>query len=244
MWDFCSSARSWICTPCIGRQVLTSGPPGKSSNLFNLGICLLRSYSLRPRVPPGPNIWSRNSTKQKFVFTYWDIGEILTYTWVHTCGLSYFSHIQLFETPQTIAHQPPLSMGFSRQEHWSGLLHPSPGNLPDPEIKPSSLTSPALAGGCFLSLSHQGSPSCWLSILNITVVSWFLYVVSSFPRCLFSLSSSNYWNLPSSSVFRLPYGFFPSFLLALSWVCRGCCDGGGVAFTLCYSLVYFFKFIS
>ena len=79
MWDFCSSARSWICTPCIGRQVLTSGPPGKSSNLFNLGICLLRSCSLRPRVPPGPNIWSRNSTKQKFLFyilRYWENSDL------------------------------------------------------------------------------------------------------------------------------------------------------------------------
>ena len=42
----------------------------------------------------------------------------------------------LFATPWTEAHQPPLSMGFSRQEYCSGLPFPSPGNLPNPEIKP------------------------------------------------------------------------------------------------------------
>ena len=49
-------------------------------------------------------------------------------------------------TPWTVARQAPLSMGFSRQEYWSGLPFPSPGDLPDPGIKP---TSPALAGGFF-----------------------------------------------------------------------------------------------
>ena len=40
--------------------------------------------------------------------------------------LSHFSHVQLCETPETAAHQAPLSLGFSRQEHWSGLPFPSP----------------------------------------------------------------------------------------------------------------------
>ena len=51
-------------------------------------------------------------------------------------------------TPGTIAHQAPLSMGFPRQEYWSGLLFPPPGDLLDPGIKPMS---PALAGGFFTS---------------------------------------------------------------------------------------------
>ena len=50
--------------------------------------------------------------------------------WWHTL-LSHFSHVQLFVTLWTIACQAPLSMGFSRQEHWSGLLFPPPGHLPD-----------------------------------------------------------------------------------------------------------------
>ena len=47
----------------------------------------------------------------------------------------------------TVAHQSPLSIGFSRQEYWSGLPCPSPGDLPDPGMEPLSLMSPALAGG-------------------------------------------------------------------------------------------------
>ena len=49
----------------------------------------------------------------------------------------------------TVAHQIPLSVGFSRQEDWSGLPFPSPGDLPNPGFEPESLTSPALAGRFF-----------------------------------------------------------------------------------------------
>ena len=54
--------------------------------------------------------------------------------------LSCFSRVQLFATPWTVAHQAPLPMGFSRQEHWSGLPFPSPGDLPDPGIEHASLS--------------------------------------------------------------------------------------------------------
>ena len=63
----------------------------------------------------------------------------------HIC----FSHVRIFETLWTAACQAPLSMGFSRQEYWSGLPCPSPGHLPDPGIEPVSLMSPSLAGGLF-----------------------------------------------------------------------------------------------
>ena len=56
----------------------------------------------------------------------------------------------LFATPWTVASQAPLFMGFSRQEHWSVLPFSSPGNLPDPRIKPASLLSPALADEFFI----------------------------------------------------------------------------------------------
>ena len=56
------------------------------------------------------------------------------------------SLVQLFMTPRTVARQPPLSMGFPRQEYWNGLPYPFPGDLPDPGIKPPS---PALAGIVF-----------------------------------------------------------------------------------------------
>ena len=48
------------------------------------------------------------------------------------------SHVHLFVTPWTVGCQTPPSMGFSRQEYWSRLLFPSPGDLPDPGIKPGS----------------------------------------------------------------------------------------------------------
>ena len=60
-----------------------------------------------------------------------------------------FSCVQLFVTPWTVAHQAPLSMGFSRQEYWSGLPCPSPGDLSDPGIKPAFLMSPALTDAFF-----------------------------------------------------------------------------------------------
>ena len=68
------------------------------------------------------------------------------------CCVSCFSRVWLFVTPWTVAHQAPLSMGFSRQEYWSGLPCPPPGELPNPGIELLSLMSPALAGG-FLTTS-------------------------------------------------------------------------------------------
>ena len=65
--------------------------------------------------------------------------------WVSVC-VQLLSRVWLFATPWTVDHQAPLSMGFPRQEYWSGLPFPSPGDLPDPGFKP---TSPALAGGFF-----------------------------------------------------------------------------------------------
>ena len=60
------------------------------------------------------------------------------------------SRVWLFETPWTVAHQAPPSMGFSRQEYWSGLPFPSPGDLPNPGIKPRDQTHVSrIAGRCF-----------------------------------------------------------------------------------------------
>ena len=70
---------------------------------------------------------------------------------MRACVLSRFSRVQLLETPRTVARQAPLSMRFYRQEYQSGLPFASPGDLPTPGIKPSSLVSPALAGRFFTS---------------------------------------------------------------------------------------------
>ena len=68
--------------------------------------------------------------------------------WV--CMLSCFSGVRLFATAWTVACQALLSIGFSRQEYWSGLPCPPPGGLPYPGVEFASLMSSALAGGFFI----------------------------------------------------------------------------------------------
>ena len=102
------------------------------------------------------------------VITYWverggGVGSCLLHIiisvvnnwYIHSSlGFSYllwkwkWSHVRLFETLWTIAYQAPLSMGFSRQRHWSGLPFPSPGDLPNSGIEPGS---PALQADALLS---------------------------------------------------------------------------------------------
>ena len=77
---------------------------------------------------------------------------------VRACMLSRFGRVRLFVTPGTVAHQAPLSVGFSRQEYWSGLPCPPPGDLPDPGTEPMSSLAPALQVDSLL-LSHWESPT-------------------------------------------------------------------------------------
>ena len=78
------------------------------------------------------------------------------------------SHIRLFATPWTIAHQPPLSMGFSRQEYWSGLPFPSPGDLPNPGTEPGS---PALQADALPSEPYKEQHANDQQKFNIVVTS-------------------------------------------------------------------------
>ena len=81
---------------------------------------------------------------------FWEISVCVC---VCVCVKS-LSHVRLFTTPWTVAHQAPLSMGFSRQGYWSGLSCASPGDLPNPGIKPGS---PALQADA-LSSEPPGKP--------------------------------------------------------------------------------------
>ena len=89
----------------------------------------------------------------------------------------YQASLEIFATPWTVARQAPLSMGFPRPEYWSGSSCPPPGYLPNPGIKPTSLTSPALAGRLFTTdppgmpteVQAQGSLS-WLHRHGVQVV--------------------------------------------------------------------------
>ena len=84
-----------------------------------------------------------------------------------------------------LAHQAPLSVGFSRHEYWSGLPFPSPGHLPHPGIEPGSLTCPALAGGFFTTsatweaLVHSDQRQKWRCFAMGNEVN----SDTSFPRC-------------------------------------------------------------
>ena len=87
---------------------------------------------------------------------------------MHACMLSHFIHGRLFATPGTVAHQAPLSMEFSRQEYWSGLRFPPPGDLPNPGIEPRSPASQVGSSA----LSHLGSPIPLMSLLQIVHREW------------------------------------------------------------------------
>ena len=73
---------------------------------------------------------------------------------IFTRVLCHFSSVQFFATPWTVAHQASLSIEFSRQEYWTGLSCPPPGDLSDSGIKPLNLVSPELAGGFFITGLH------------------------------------------------------------------------------------------
>ena len=77
-------------------------------------------------------------------------GRILNFSFlIWACVLNHLSHVQLFVTPWTVACQAPLSMGFSRQEYWSGWPCPLPGDFPSPGVESMSLMYPALVSRFF-----------------------------------------------------------------------------------------------
>ena len=83
------------------------------------------------------------------------------------------SHVQLFVTSLTVAHQAPLSMGFSKQEYFSGLPFPPPGDLPDPGTEPTSPESPALAGEFFTTEQPGKSVRSGNGAKSITFLNFF-----------------------------------------------------------------------
>ena len=105
-----------------------------------------------------------------FAFLLYDATPTLTYC---ACVLSRFSHIRLHATLWTVAGHVHLFKRFSRQEYWSELPCPPPGDLPNPEIKPRSLMSPALAGGFFTTSATWEAPTNSLLLLLLLLLSSF-----------------------------------------------------------------------
>ena len=94
---------------------------------------------------------------------------------MHAGMLGGFSCVWLSVTPWTVAHQAPLSVGFSRREYWSGLPRPSSGHLPPPGIEPASLMSPALAGGFFTARATWDAPPTGEEDLYIHTIYYSVY---------------------------------------------------------------------
>ena len=93
---------------------------------------------------------------------FWQVPESFAHcssSSLNWCVCCRFSCIQLFAIPWTVTCQILLSMRFSRQEYWSGLPCPPPGDHPNPQIEPASLKPPALTGGFFTT-----STTCWNSL--------------------------------------------------------------------------------
>ena len=91
-----------------------------------------------------------------------------TYELWHLSEVKSLSCVQLFATPWTVAHQAPPSMGFSRQEYWSGLPFPSPGDLPDPGIE---LKSPSLQADALTS-EPPGKPEGLIEMHRKNFINW------------------------------------------------------------------------
>ena len=123
--------------------------------------------------------------------------------------LSHFCCVRFLATPWTIALQAPLPMGFSRQAYWSGLPCPAPGNLPNPGIKPTSLKSPALAGGIFTTSAPWES---WIyvycSIIFATLQFFFNLFILSCKNT--DLSEVRNWN-----IFQVSGSHFPQTLACI-----------------------------
>ena len=97
-----------------------------------------------------------------------------------TCVFSLFSHVQISAILWTIAHQAPLSMGFSRQEYWGGLPFPPPGDLPDSGSNPGFPHCRHI----LYHLSHQWSP--YNDIANIKAYIIYLNIRSPLEPCALS----------------------------------------------------------
>ena len=102
-----------------GLPVYHHLPELTQTHVHRVGDAIQPSHPLSSPFPPAPNPSQHQSL-------------------LHMLKVKSLSRVRLFAIPWTIAHQDPLSMGFSRQEYWRGLPFPSPGDLPNPGIKPRS----------------------------------------------------------------------------------------------------------
>ena len=131
--------------------------------------------------------------------------------YVCACMLNCFTRVWLFATLWTVAHQAPLSLGFPRQEYWSRLPCPPARDLPNPGIKPLSLTSPALAGRFFTTGATWEAQSMytmrkWSEVKSLSFV-WLFATpwTAAYQAPSMGFSRQEYWSgLPFPSPGDLP----------------------------------------
>ena len=123
---------------------------------------------------------------QYFVLEGSNVNDIVSLTFhlfYFACMLSHFSHVQLCVTLWTVANQAPLSMGFSRQEYWSGLSSPSPRDLSNPGVESSTLMTPTLVGG--FSITCTTWEALYIPfILCCYTDKWLSFIQESYPTTL------------------------------------------------------------
>ena len=157
LYCLCHQGSSLMDAKILRRKVFLRDTVSSFDNCKQKGVCpftvtylvvltIIKLVSLQSSIV---DIWSIMHHNKVF------LSKI--YVWV----LNHFSPVRLFETLSIIAQQAPLSMGFSRQEYWSGLPCPPPGDLPDSGIEPASLTSRALAGRFFTTSATWEAPT-WI----------------------------------------------------------------------------------
>ena len=143
----------------------------------------------------------------------------------YCCVLSHFSCVWLFEIPWTVAPQAPLPIRFSRQEYWSGLLFPSPGDLLDPGIEPESPGAPTLLVDS-LPLSPRGKPChLLLEFPNCPLLPAYLYCTQALPDSSHICLDHSLLDVPteSDSPCCLPYTLYQS--TSCAWVLPAFCLG-------------------
>ena len=191
-----------------------------------------------------------------YVMYHWCIQHMCVCVCVCVCTLSCFSCVQLFVTLWTIACQALLFMECSRQEYWSGLPLPSPGDLPNPGIKPVSLVSPASAGRLFTT-APPGKPWYIYIYVQLFVTPWTAadQVSLSFPTSRTLLKLMSHWvgdatqpSRPLLPFLLLPYIMATSFFLLVT-LKRKTCGGGQKKMDFGYKVVkhgewIFFEYFS
>ena len=211
MGDLCSLTRGWIQVPCIARQIVNHWTTKEGHSKFFYSSCFQVSFlSLATkRTDDRPSFQSLPMTLISAITLI--IIVCLPRSreeWCFVClqRLQYLPQclefaqslccVWLFAAPWTVACQTPLSIGFPRQEYWSGLPFPSPGDLAYPGI---NSVSPALARR-FFTLSHLGSSMPRMVMSNTHVLNESWVTTHLFHKCSFPPS----WNS------FLPLTFTPS----------------------------------